>query len=195
MRLRSGVSTVCVAVHAPRLRAEGAAVFAVGCAALSDGLLYRRLRVAGGAYEVAAWHDPLSGLAFLTSHRDPDPARTRTLISEAALEMVRFPPSEEDVRLAVLSAFSGLERPLGPRGRCRLGMARHLTGVSRADMERLRRSLAGVRRDDLIERFPELLGSALESSSTFIFSPGGAGEEELFGRGAEVSVLSAGRYK
>ncbi len=195
MRLQSSVSTVCTAVEAPRLGSRDAALFAVGTAAFGDGLIYRRLRVSGGAYEVAAWHDPMAGLAYLSSSRDPDPARTRSFFAGSPDLLRGSPPSEDDVRFAVLSTFAGLEVPPGPRMRCGLALARHLAGVSRSDMERLRRDLAAVRADEVASRYPDLLEEALEKASISVFAPEGASVDELFGTGADVTVLEAGRYQ
>ncbi|MDM7993163.1 MAG: insulinase family protein [Candidatus Fermentibacter sp.] len=193
MRLRSDLSTVCIAMPAPGMGDPAAAMFTAGTAAFADGPAYRRLRVAGGAYEVSAWHDPMSGLAYLMSNRDPDPARARAFFAGAPGLLRASPPSAEDVRLAVLSAFAGLEQPMGPRVRCSAALARHLSGVGRADLEALRRSLAEVEHARLAREYPEMLEKALESSSTFVFAPMGASVEAVFGRGAEVTVLPSWR--
>ena len=193
MRLRSDLSTVCVAMPAPGLGDPVAAMFTAGTAAFADGPAYRRLRVAGGAYEVAAWHDPMSGLAYLMSNRDPDPARARAFFAGAPGLLRASPPSAEDVRLAVLSAFAGLEQPMGPRVRCSAALARHLSGIGRADLGALRRSLAAVEPGRLAREYPDMLEKALGSSSAFVFAPMGASVEAVFGRGAEVTVLPSWR--
>ena len=79
--------------------------------------------------------------------------------------------------------------------RCGLALARHLAGVSRSDMERLRRDLAAVRADEVASRYPDLLEEALEKASVSVFAPEGASVGELFGTGADVTVLEAGRYQ
>jgi len=193
MPLRSEVATVCTVVPAPRLGSSDAALFTVGTAAFSDGPIYRKLRMSGGAYEVSAWHDPMTGLAFFASNRDPDPARTRAFFASSPDLLRASPPSGEDVRLAVLSTFAGLEQPAGPRVRCGMALARHLARVTPADMEAFRADLAGLDAGLAAERYPDLLEKALESASVFVLAPEGVSVESVFGSGTDAIVLPAWR--
>lgn len=193
MPLRSDVATVCTAVPAPRLGSPDAALFTVGTAAFSDGPIYRKLRMSGGVYEVSAWHDPMTGLAFFASNRDPDPARTRAFFSSSPDLLRDAPPSREDIRLAVLSTFAGLEQPAGPRVRCSMALARHLARVTPGDMEAFRSDLAGLDAGLVAGRYPDLLEKAMESSSTFVLAPEGVSVESIFGSGTDAIVLPAWR--
>ncbi len=193
IRMEGAVPSVAVVAPAP-LRDHGeSAVFTVGTTAVSDGMLYRRLRMAGGAYEVGAWHDSSSGLLQIYSHRDPDPARTLALVRRLPELLPDEGPGEEDVRLAILSAFSAMERPLGPRGWCRTALGRMLTGLFPEDISRERRAIASVTHREIAARYPGLLAESLGAAAEAVAAPTPAVPSRIFGEGAPVRSISAGR--
>jgi len=190
IRWNTSVSSACLCGPAPLLRDEDAALFTVGTAVLSDGLLYNELRTAAGAYEVSAWHDRISGVLTVCSYRDPDPARTLDSLRRADRFLRDSPPSEEDVRLGILAAFAPLERPSSTRGNLLSSVFRRISGIDLETSRRFRSDLKKVTREAVMERYLPLLRESIESAGLGVVAPRSASPDAIFGDvGGEVEVF------
>jgi presequence protease len=189
IRSSSSVSSVCMAGRAPLLREKDAALFTVGATAISDGILYEGVRTGGGSYEVSAWHDRLTGILSICSYRDPSPERTISFLDGLVSRVREHPPGTEDIRLAVLASFAPLERPMQARSRTRHALLRSIGGLTVEDQRRLRASMLAVGREDVADRFPDMLDECAARAGMAAMVPRGTDPESLFGSGCEVVDL------
>lgn len=190
IRWNTSVSSACVCFGAPLVAERDAALFTVGAAVLSDGILYRALRTGGGSYEVSGWHDRISGMMAVCSYRDPDPAASLACFGSAASLLSASPPSDEDVKLGILAAFSPLEKPLSLRGRLRLCLLRSLADIGPEALDGLRRNLKLVTRRDMLDEFVPRLDRALQTAGYAAFTPLRTSARSIFGEDAdEVRIL------
>lgn len=171
IRWDTSVGSACISGPAPLFTGSDAAVCTAGSTLLADGLLYNALRTAGGSYEVSAWHDRLSGTLSLCSYRDPDPPRTLRFLESLPERLADTPVTEEDARLAVISSFAQIEKPLHHRTAVRHAMVRGLTGLRRSDYSAFRRSLLSVDSTRLRDRLPGILEACLSGGGEAAFVP------------------------
>jgi Zn-dependent M16 (insulinase) family peptidase len=189
IRWNTSVASACLCGPAPLLGEADAAVFTVGTAVLSDGVLYNALRTAAGSYEVSAWHDRVSGLLSICSYRDPDTARTLEAFRGADRILRRSPPSAEDVKLGILATFAPMEKPASARGNLRFALFRMMSGISRETSRSFRAALKAVTREDVMERFVPLLSGSLESAGMGVVAPRSASPSAIFGDPEDVVLL------
>jgi hypothetical protein len=190
-----GVSSLYTVSRAPRLGDPDAALFTLGLACLANKVLYERIRVAGGAYDAWARHDVMRGLAFMGSHRDPDPSRSFAVMEDSPDLWARTPPSPSDLDLAKVSISGDMQRLSGPRADCRTVISAGLTGMDAGAMDRFRRELSEVGAGELAGRFPDMLRDALSESSQALIAPSGTRLEGLFREGPRPLVLSGRRFR
>ncbi|NLP05109.1 hypothetical protein GX411_04075 [Candidatus Fermentibacteria bacterium] len=171
IRWDTSVGSACISGPAPLFAEADAGLCTAGSTLLADGILYNALRTAGGSYEVSAWHDRLSGILSLCSYRDPDPPRTLRFLENLPDRFAETPLSEEDVRLAVISSFAQIEKPLSHRTLVRHAMVRGLTGLRRGDFSAFRRSLLSVDSTSIRDRFPGILEACLSNGGAAAFVP------------------------
>lgn len=165
------VGSACISGPAPLFTDADAGLCTAGSTLLADGILYRALRTAGGSYEVSAWHDRLSGILSICSYRDPDPPRTLRYLESLPERLAEAPPSEEDVRLAVISSFAQIEKPLSHRTTVRHAMVRGLTGLRPCDYSAFRKSLLSVDPSSIRESFPGMLEACISGGGSAAFVP------------------------
>jgi Zn-dependent M16 (insulinase) family peptidase len=197
IRWNTSVASACLCGPAPLLGDSEAALFTVGTAVLSDGVLYNALRTAGGSYEVSAWHDRISGLLSICSYRDPDPARTLEALRHADRILRESPPTDEDVRLGILAAFAPMVKPMSARGNLRFALFRSMSGITEEVSRDFRAGLKAVTREDIVERYLPLLSKSLESGGLGVVAPRSASPRAIFGGDTdEVELLpNSGRKR
>ncbi|MFH1516387.1 MAG: hypothetical protein ABIH17_00765, partial [Pseudomonadota bacterium] len=101
---------------------------ALAAHALETGWLWDSLRVAGGAYGVRAWHDPVTGMLTQVSARDPQLLQTLDRMAEAPAWVARSLRGNALKRFRV-GAVARLDRP-APVGAEMLAIfQRHLAGI------------------------------------------------------------------
>ncbi len=148
---------------------------------LSNGYLYRHIRVQGGAYGGSCRYEPLSGLFAFLSYRDPHLTETldvyRNAVDAASREMVL----PEELEKAVIGSVSALDRPLDPAGRGYTALIREFSDLTDADRRRFR--------EEILDSTPERLQET--ARSYFRTAAEGAGiavcaSEERLGKANEM---------
>ena len=132
------VSYVAKVLAAPPYRDPLSASLFVLAKQLSNGYLYRHIRVQGGAYGGSCRYEPLSGLFAFLSYRDPHLTETLDVYRNAVDDAARNPVSPEELEKAVIGAIGTLDRPMDPAGRGYTALIRDFSGLSDSDRRRFR---------------------------------------------------------
>jgi Zn-dependent M16 (insulinase) family peptidase len=131
---------------------------------LSNGDLYRRIRVQGGAYGGSCRYEPASGLFAFLSYRDPHLEETLDVYREAADFVCRNPVSRKEMEKAVIGAIGVLDRPLDPAGKGYTALIREFSGMT----DDVRRRF----RNDVLDITP---GAVQEAARRYLAEAAGAG--------------------
>lgn len=108
---------------------------------LSNGYLYRRIRVQGGAYGGSCRYEPGSGLFAFLSYRDPHLRETLDVYREAVDAACSETISQEEADKAVIGAIGALDRPLDPAGKGFAALIREFSGLTDPDRRRFREAV------------------------------------------------------
>lgn len=152
-----------------------AAAFLVLAKLLRSGFLHREIREKGGAYGGLAGYDIEGGIFSMLSYRDPQLTRTLEVYRQAVEWAADGRFSDEELKEAILSAFSDLDRPLSPGGRGNREFGNIRQGLTIEKRQRQRERLLNVDRHTLQNVARKYLLEGWENSSVGIVS----GEEAL----------------
>jgi hypothetical protein len=164
------VSYVAEAFPAPTYGSPLAAPLFVLSRLLSNGCLYQKIRVQGGAYGGMCQYDPTNGLFAFLSYRDPHLERTLAVYEEA----LRFAedggiPAEE-IRKAVIGSIGALDRPTDPAGRGFTSMIRHFAGLTDEERRRFRQAVLAMGNRELTEGALKYLAGVRNRAAVAVYS-------------------------
>ena len=97
---------------------------------LSNGYLYRHIRVQGGAYGGSCRYEPASGLFAFLSYRDPHLIETLDIYRHAVDFVCDNPVLQEELEKAVIGTIGALDKPLDPAGRGYTALIREFSGMT-----------------------------------------------------------------
>jgi len=137
---------------APRWDSPAAPRLQIAAQILGVDYLWSALRIVGGAYGASCSYDPWAGSLAMTSHSDPDIARTVGVFAglETALERVAWTPA--DIEQAAIACAREEETPVRPGMATDVGLWRHVMGITQEARRRWRQ--------DQLEATPELVRQA-----------------------------------
>ncbi|MCX7982453.1 MAG: insulinase family protein [Syntrophales bacterium] len=135
------VSYVAGAIPAPLYGEKSVASMLVVSKYLSNGYLYKTIRVQGGAYGGSCVYDPASGVFVFLSYRDPHIVRTIGVFRETANVVFGTTPAEEEIEKAIVSTIGAMDRPLDPSGKGYVALTRYLSGLGDDYRQALRESI------------------------------------------------------
>ena len=158
------VSYVAKVLSAPPYRDPLAAPLFVLAKQLSNGYLYRHIRVQGGAYGGSCRYEPLSGLFAFLSYRDPHLTETLDVYRDAADDVSRNPVSPEELEKAVIGSIGTLDRPMDPAGRGYTALIREFSGLSDPDRRRFRAEVLGMTAERIRETARRYFPAAAEAA-------------------------------
>ena len=138
---------------------------------LSNGYLYRHIRVQGGAYGGSCRYEPLGGLFAFLSYRDPHLTETLTIYGDAVESALQNPVTREEMEKAVIGAIAALDRPLDPAGRGYTALIRELSGLTDADRRRFRKEVLSVTPERLQEAARRYFPPAEDTSVVAVCAP------------------------
>ncbi|MBM4312757.1 MAG: hypothetical protein FJ122_02425 [Deltaproteobacteria bacterium] len=118
---------------------------------LSNGYLYRQIRVQGGAYGGSCRYEPLGGLFAFLSYRDPHLTETLAVYHDAVEAAMQNPIAQEETEKAIIGSIGALDRPLDPAGRGYTALVREFSGLSDSDRLRFRGEVLTVTAERLRE--------------------------------------------
>jgi Zn-dependent M16 (insulinase) family peptidase len=131
---------------------------------LSNGYLYRHIRVQGGAYGGSCRYEPLGGLFAFLSYRDPHLAETLAVYRDAVDSAMQNPVTQEELEKAVIGSIGALDRPLDPAGRGYTALIREFSGLKDSDRLRFRKEVLNVTPKRLQETARRYFPTASEGS-------------------------------
>ncbi|MDD1713365.1 MAG: insulinase family protein, partial [Methanoregulaceae archaeon] len=111
---------------------------------LSNGYLYRHIRIQGGAYGGSCRYEPLSGLFAFLSYRDPHLKETLDIYRDAADFACNNLVDREDLDKAVIGTIGALDRPMDPAGKGYTALIRELSGLTDSIRRRFREGVLAV---------------------------------------------------
>jgi Zn-dependent M16 (insulinase) family peptidase len=111
---------------------------------LRGAILYKRIRVEGGAYGGMAHYDDVAGHLVFMSYRDPNLERTLEIYDGCLDELATHPLDDETVRRTVIGALGRLERPLSPQQKTQRALRWHLGGPTEAERRALKAAVLEV---------------------------------------------------
>ena len=158
------VCYVTKVLTAPPYRDPLSAALFVMARQLSNGYLYRHIRVQGGAYGGSCRYEPLGGLFAFLSYRDPHLTETLTIYEDAVESAIQKPVTQEELEKAITGAIGALDRPLDPAGRGYTALIRELSGLTDADRRRFREEVLGVTPERLQEAARRYFPPAVEAA-------------------------------
>jgi hypothetical protein len=140
----SQVCYVAKVLAAPPYADPLAAALFVLARQLSNGYLYRRIRVQGGAYGGSCRYEPVNGLFSFLSYRDPHLEETLAAYRDAVNSVCAEPIEADELEKAVIGAVGALDRPLDPAGRGYTAMIREFSGLTDALRLRFREEVLDI---------------------------------------------------
>ena len=159
------VCYVARALPAPTYTDPTAAPLWVLSRHLSSGILYKKIRVQGGAYGGMCQFDPSNGLFAFLSYRDPHLVETLDVYRMAAELVIDEKITAEDLEKAVIGAIGALDRPMDPAGRGFAALIRACAGLTDADRQTFRDGVLNVTPERLqktaFRYFPSVAASAV----------------------------------
>ena len=126
----TSVSYVASVLKAPAYIDPASAMLMLGSKELSNGYLYKHIRVQGGAYGGMSSFDPSLGLFSFISYRDPHIAETLQIFKDAQAYICQNEMAADDMEKAIISTIGALDKPLDPSGRGYAAMMRIIAGAT-----------------------------------------------------------------
>jgi hypothetical protein len=138
---------------------------------LSNGYLYRRIRVQGGAYGGSCRYEPVNGLFSFLSYRDPHLEETLAVYRDAVNSVCADPIEADEMEKAVIGAIGALDRPLDPAGRGYTAMIREFSGLTDAVRLRFREEILDITPERVREAAQRCLAGAAGSGVIAVCAP------------------------
>jgi Zn-dependent M16 (insulinase) family peptidase len=138
---------------------------------LSNGILYRRIRVQGGAYGGFCRYEPSNGIFAFLSYRDPHLTETLDIYREAMDDVSNNPISVDDVEKAIIGSIGALDRPLDPAGKGFTSMVREFSGMTDELRTRFRQDILDVNAARLQDAARDYFLRANREAVVAVFAP------------------------
>ena len=143
------VSYVAKAFAAPTYGHTATAALLILTKYLSNGYLYKTIRVKGGAYGGMSLYDPGDGIFAFLSYRDPHVRQTLRAYDEAVAQVCRGEIDSTELEKAVIGTIGALDRPMDPYGKAAVAMNRHFAGLTDGYRQSLREEILSMTVDQL----------------------------------------------
>lgn len=124
---------------------------------LSTGVLWQKIRMAGGAYGASASINGIEGIFSLSSYRDPNPLVSLPAFSEALKTIAEGTFEDSDVKKAIIGTVGKDSKPFGPRIEGYIGLRRRIYRVSDELRQKKRDDVLRISREDVISAAKRLL--------------------------------------
>ena len=138
---------------------------------LSNGYLYKHIRVQGGAYGGSCRYEPISGLFSFLSYRDPHLTETLDIFEKAADFICSGPIPREELRKAVIGTIGALDRPLDPAGRGYTAMIREFSEMTDPMRLRFRKEVLGTDPERLLQSARSYFPNAVQAAVSAACAP------------------------
>jgi len=143
------VSYVARVMTAPNFKHPLSPALLVLARHLSNGFLYKHIRVQGGAYGGMCQFDPMGGMFSFLSYRDPRIVETLDVYQEAMASIADGKLAPEEMEKAIVGTIGGMDRPMDPSGRGTVAMIRELAGITDDDRRKFREAILDASTESL----------------------------------------------
>ncbi len=154
--------------------------------------LHREVREKGGAYGGYASYSSSEGLFSFLSYRDPHLERTLKVYDEAVDWVLKGDFSDENLKEAILSTFSEIDKPLSPAGKGDREFTAILRGLTFEVRQKRREAILALDKKSLINVAGKYLKDGESSKAVAVVSNSQRLEEannHLKNKGLEIHVL------
>jgi len=138
------VSYVAEVLAAPGYGHPATASLLILSRLLSNGYLYKTIRVQGGAYGGMCLYDPMDGVFAFLSYRDPHIIQTLQAYQGAMDVVCKEKVEMDELEKAVIGTIGALDRPSDPYNKGALAMTRFFAGISDAYRQTLREEILAM---------------------------------------------------
>lgn len=166
------VSYVAEAFPTPTYGSDLAAPLFVLSRLLSNGYLYKRIRVEGGAYGGMCQYDPSGGVFSFLSYRDPHLERTLAVYAEALHLAEQETIPTEEIQKAVIASIGALDRPMDPAGRGFASMIRYFSGLTDEERKKFRLAVLSMEDKALCAGALDYLNRVQERAAVAVYAEG-----------------------
>ncbi|NLM01615.1 MAG: hypothetical protein GX220_09225 [Treponema sp.] len=142
----------------------------IACRYLSNGVLWEKVRMNGGAYGAWAVFDEVNEDLNLTSYRDPNPVATLDIFCEILSEMSKTEISQSEFEKTVTGAYGRMRMPLSPVTEGKNEIIRRLSDISYDDRVSEWNDFFETKPQDLIEAFKLYNKKSKNAKSAIIFN-------------------------
>jgi Zn-dependent M16 (insulinase) family peptidase len=167
------VSYVAQVMAAPVYSDPLSAALYVAARNMSNGYLYKHIRVQGGAYGGMAQYDPLGGSFAFLSYRDPHIVETLQAYHDAVEDMAKNQMYEEELEKAIIGAIGALDRPMDPANRGYVAMIREMAGLTDERRQIFRDEIMGMTVESLQEAVIRYFAGAAKSAAVAVYAADG----------------------
>ncbi len=167
------VSYVAKVLRGPSYLSPLAAPLMVLARHLSNGYLYKRIRVQGGAYGGMCAFDPGAGTFAFLSYRDPHIVETLDVYREAEAYACSAVVPPEEIDKVVIGTIGAFDKPMDPAGRGYVAMIREFIGLTDDDRRRFRNGILEMTPDGLLDAARRFFEKTTENVAVY------ASEERL----------------
>ncbi len=143
---------------------------------LGMSYLWEKIRVQGGAYGGFAVFDRHSGVFDFLSYRDPNLLATLDSYDGAARFLRELDVSRDEVTKGIIGTIGSMDAYQLPDAKGYTSMARHLTGVTDADRQRLRDEVLATTADHF-RQFGDVLAAVNQAGHVVVMGSKDAVEE------------------
>jgi len=154
------VSYVAKVLMAPTYGDASVASLFVAAHYLSNGYLYKRIRVQGGAYGGMCQYDPLLGIFNFLSYRDPHIIETIRIYNEVPKYLSEEGMDEDELRKAIIGTIGALDKPMDPATKGYTAMIRDFLGLSDKMRQELRGAILEMKGEKVIKEALHVFSTA-----------------------------------
>lgn len=163
------VSYVARAFKAPPYGDTMAAPIYIAARYLSNGYLYKHIRVQGGAYGGMVQYDPLSGCLAFLSYRDPRIVETLRIYDDAVAFARRERVDGEELEKTVIGTIGTLDRPMDPSNRGYVAMIRHFADLTDEVRQQFRAAILDTTAPILQEAISSYFDAVMPTGVTAVY--------------------------
>jgi Zn-dependent M16 (insulinase) family peptidase len=167
----ANVCYVAEALKAPPYADRIAAPLFVLAKHLSNGYLYRRIRVQGGAYGGFCKYEPSSGTFAFLSYRDPHLTETLAIYKDAIEFICNNSIAGEELKKAVIGSIGALDKPMDPAGKGQTAMMREFSGLTDDLRMRFRNDVLSINARQIQKAAEGYFPNVKEAAVIAVFAP------------------------
>jgi len=137
---------------------------------LSNGYLYKHIRVQGGAYGGMSMYDTMNGNFSFISYRDPNLLETLKVYDDAVDFISQNKIERDELEKTIIGTIGALDKPMDPSSKGYAAMIRDLAGITDEDRQNFRNKVLETSPQSLIEVANRYIKPAMQSSAVAVYA-------------------------